>query len=60
MELVSCKVTDKKGVLVDAQKAVCPVCTGEQFLILVIKGHNHLQCANPVCNESFCQGGNCE
>lgn len=55
MELEPCQVKDGQGNTVDAAKAVCPKCQHDQFLILVIKTHNHLQCAK--CSESFCQGG---
>lgn len=51
------QVKDKAGNVVDAQEAVCEVCDGNSFHIVIIQGHNHLICSNPVCGESFCQGG---
>ena len=50
-------VQDNKGNSVLAFKATCPDCGNDQFMILIINGHNHLQCTD--CNVSFCQGG-CE
>lgn len=58
MNLIPIVVTDHKGEAVSAQKASCPECGNDTFLILVIKGHNHLQCSQ--CNTSFCQSGECE
>lgn len=55
MELEACQAKDIDGNVVNAQKAVCPQCNCDRFMILVINGHNHLQCTS--CEESFCQGG---
>lgn len=59
MKLEQTEVKDKDGKVTQADKAVCTVCSGDSFHVLVIHGHNHLQCANPICGESYCQGG-CE
>lgn len=50
-------VTDGKGGKKPALLVTCPECGEDLFNILVIDGHNHLQCSE--CNTSFCQGG-CE
>jgi hypothetical protein len=57
MELVRCSVMNLEGQMKPAHKAVCPDCKNDSFMILVIKGHNHLECTK--CKTSFCQGG-CE
>ncbi len=58
MDFNETTVTDKDGNVVPAKVIVCPVCSGDQFHLFVIgQGHNHLQCSNPVCRETFCQGG---
>jgi len=60
MDFLDTTVTDNSGHVVPAKVILCPTCGGDQFHLFVIgTGHNHLQCANPACNESFCQGG-CE
>lgn len=51
-------VKDKNGQSKPAIMAVCPDCNNNKFMILVIDGHNHLQCSN--CNTSFCQDGSCD
>jgi hypothetical protein len=60
MNLKPIEVKDKDGKVTPAQEAVCNVCDGNTFHITVIKGHNHLICANPICNECFCQIGACQ
>jgi len=61
MNLEPTQLTDKHGKVVDAAQAVCDVCHGNTFHIVVVNTHNHLICANPVCKESYCQGhGACE
>lgn len=50
-------VTDEDGNPKEATMPVCEVCNGDTFHLFVVAGHNHLQCANPICNESYCQGG---
>lgn len=57
MNLKPTQVKDKAGKVVDAHEAVCEVCDGNNFHIVIINGHNHLICSNPVCGESYCQGG---
>lgn len=57
MNLQPTTVKDKDGVEVPAQVATCDVCGGDCFHIFVVNGHNHLQCSNPICNETVCQGG---
>jgi len=44
----------------DAPEAICTVCSGTSFHILLVGTHNHFKCANPICGESVCQGGHCE
>ena len=39
-----------------AQVAKCSVCNGDSFHIFIVDGCNHLQCVNPGCNETYCQG----
>lgn len=51
------QVKDLNGKVTPAHEAVCDVCDGNIFHIAIINGHNHLICANPVCGESYCQGG---
>lgn len=58
MILRACEVQDKDGNEVFAEKAICPQCEHDQFMILVIRGHNHLQCTQ--CGTSYCQNGQCE
>lgn len=44
--------------LVRGHKAICDYCSNDEFFILIIFGHNHLQCTS--CGTSFCQmGGGC-
>lgn len=57
MKLVKVEVQAPDGAKKEAEKAVCQLCSGDLFYILVINGHNHLNCAE--CGESYCQG-NCE
>ena len=57
MNLQPITVSDNKGGHTNAHKAVCPKCSFDAFMILIINGHNHLQCTQ--CMESYCQGG-CE
>lgn len=52
-------IKDLKGNEVQGHVAKCEVCNGDTFHLFVVNGHNHIQCANPICNESYCQGG-CE
>lgn len=52
-------VKDKDGKTVPALVAKCEICDGDTFHLFVVNGHNHIQCANPICGESYCQGG-CE
>lgn len=52
-------VKDKGGKETPAQVAKCSVCDGGTFHLFVVNGHNHIQCANPICGETYCQGG-CE
>ena len=40
---------------VAAHETVCDVCDGNSFHIIVVKGHTHFVCANPICKESVCQ-----
>jgi hypothetical protein len=41
-----------------ADKAICDYCSNDEFFILIIFGHNHLQCTS--CGTSYCQaGGSC-
>jgi len=37
-------VTDKDGMFHDALVVTCPECSNDAFNLLVINGHNHLQC----------------
>lgn len=52
-------VKEPSGKEYPAQVAECEICGGDVFHIFVVNGHNHLQCANPACRETYCQGG-CE
>lgn len=52
-------VKGNDGKEVPAHVAKCSVCSGDTFHLFIVNGHNHIQCANPVCNETYCQGG-CE
>lgn len=60
MNLEPTQLKDKHGKVVDAAQAVCDVCHGNAFHVVVVDTHNHLICANPICKESYCQGqGKC-
>jgi hypothetical protein len=39
------------------RKGVCDYCSNDEFYLLVIFGHNHIQCSK--CGTSFCQLGHC-
>lgn len=47
-------VEDKDGKVVKATMVVCPSCGNNEFILLQIEGHDHLQCA--ACDNSFCDG----
>lgn len=55
MNLIDIKVTDKYQKVTPAQMVACEQCHQSTFRILVINGHNHLECT--TCGESYCQGG---
>lgn len=60
MNLNAIQLKDNTGKVVDAAEAVCDVCHGNSFHIVVVNSHNHLICSNPICGESYCQGqGEC-
>jgi len=59
MNLQPTEVVDKDGNKIPGQVATCDVCGGDSFHLFVVNGHNHIQCSNPICGESYCQGG-CE
>jgi hypothetical protein len=50
-------VAPKGGKAEVALEAYCEECGNNTFRILIIHGHNHLNCSN--CNTSFCQNGCC-
>jgi formate dehydrogenase maturation protein FdhE len=52
---VMVEARDGSGEKTEALLAICPECEGESFSIIVINGHNHLQCS--LCETTFCQGG---
>lgn len=58
MKLIYIQAIDKNQNVVDAQMAQCDQCPGTTFRILVIHGHNHLECVE--CGTSFCQTGDCD
>lgn len=48
-------VTSKKdGRKEKAELLTCAKCGGDIFLLIVIKGHQHVQCY--LCDEMFCDG----
>jgi len=55
LDLNPCEVKDNTGNVKQALMAACPDCGAALFRLLVINGHNHIECAG--CNTSFCQGG---
>ena len=55
MNLIDIQVRGNDQKVIPAQMALCDKCKGRTFLILVINGHNHLECT--TCGTSFCQGG---
>lgn len=57
MNLVQTTITDNTGKTSSAHVAKCNVCDSDTFHIFVVNGHNHIQCANPVCAETYCQAG---
>ncbi len=55
MKLIDVQVIGNDQKAIPAQMATCDQCNGDFFRILVINGHNHLECKS--CGESYCQGG---
>jgi len=55
MNLIDIQVTDKDQKVIPAQMVTCEQCHQSSFRILVINGHNHLECI--TCGDSYCQGG---
>jgi transposase-like protein len=47
-------VEDKDGKVVKATMVVCPYCGSNEFILLQIEGHDHIQCA--ACDRTFCDG----
>lgn len=56
MQTKTVTVTSDLGDKKEALMPVCEVCNGDVFHLFVFDGHNHMQCANPFCGESYCQG----
>ena len=57
MTTLQVRIESNRGPVI-GQKAICDYCSNDEFFILIIFGHNHLQCTS--CGRSFCQmGGGC-
>ena len=54
---VPCEVKDKFGNIKQAFMATCPKCSESAFRLMIIDGHNHIECLG--CGNSFCQAGSC-
>ncbi len=54
MNLIPIQVIGNDQKLVPAQMVECDQCFQSTFRILVINGHNHLECT--TCGTSYCQG----
>lgn len=54
MKVVDCVVESAvDGTKVPAQRIVCEYDDNDEWILLVIAGHNHIQCT--WCNRSYCQ-----
>jgi hypothetical protein len=53
MKTEQVKVLDNEGNEQSALLVICPECGWGEFRILVINGHNHLECLG--CTASYCQ-----
>lgn len=54
MKLIDVQVIEKNQSVISALMATCEQCNQSSFRILVVHGHNHLECI--TCGTSYCQG----
>lgn len=54
MDIEKIYVVGKNGEPLAAIKMLCSECSGDQFHVIHVEGHQHLECSNPICRKTVC------